>query len=88
MLNVEESGRLFRDWWAYGGPKEFTPWDDKLVAMATPYVQENISGKLWPWFLHGGKDNKEPLVPPGTKRPRSRDDPSQTMTPLGSQNLT
>ena len=73
LLNAEESGRLFRDWWAYGGPKESIPSDDKLLALATPYVHGTISQKLWPLYLHGGKGVKEPLVPPRTKRAHSHD---------------
>ena len=58
---------------AYGGPKELTPKDSNLVTLATPYVHTTITRKQWPEYLHGGKGVKKPLVPSGTKRPRSRD---------------
>ena len=73
MLNAEESGGLFRKWWAYGGPEEFIHREYKLIALATPYVHEHVSEKMWPAYLHGGKGITKSLVPPGTKHHRSRD---------------
>ena len=90
LLNTIEAGQVFREWWAYGGPKELTPKDSKLVALATPYVQATIKQKQLPEYLHGGKGVKNLLclLEPNSPVVVIVLIPSQMTTPLGSRIMT
>ena len=40
LLNAVAAGRLFRQWWSYGDPKEFAHMVDKLLNLAEGYVHK------------------------------------------------
>ena len=67
LLNAVKSGKLFREWWACGGPSEFAPSMDKLLKLAIVYVHKHIPKRSSSAYLHGCEGLQKPLVPSGTK---------------------